>query len=57
MCPYRRPVHEICVDKTDCRRESPSDNPQEKNMLEPTGHWTKDHIRKVYEDNQQQKVK
>jgi hypothetical protein len=44
-----KPVHEICVDKTSCKAEL--DN---KKTI-PTGHMTKDTIRKQYQESQGQK--
>ncbi len=43
MGTYKKPIHEICVDKTSCRHE-PS--------LQPTEQLTKDSIRKSYEQKQ-----
>jgi hypothetical protein len=49
---YGKPVHEICVDKTSCRHEMTLDKaggrPEPK--FEPTGHVTKDVVRKTYEE-------
>ncbi|MDT8903733.1 hypothetical protein [Anaeroselena agilis] len=50
---YGKPVHEICVDKTSCRHETSLDKvdgAEPKATFEPTGHLTKDAIRKTYQD-------
>ncbi len=52
---YGKPVHEICVDKTSCRHETTlgknaGDRPAP--AFEPTGHLTKDAVRKNYENQQ-----
>lgn len=50
---YGKPVHEICVDKTSCRHETTLDKAGgagPKATFEPTGHLTKDAVRKTYQD-------
>jgi hypothetical protein len=51
---YGKPVHEICVDKTSCRHETTLDKAGKEPLanFEPTGHLTKDAVRKTYEDRQ-----
>ncbi|HWQ61643.1 MAG TPA: hypothetical protein VN521_04985 [Negativicutes bacterium] len=51
---YGKPVHEICVDKTSCRHETTLDKAGGKPgaNFEPTGHLTKDAVRKAYEDKE-----
>lgn len=58
-----KPIHEFCVDKTSCRHETTLDEaagyerkeraqnqPESQAGFTPTGHMTKDHIRKAYEE-------
>jgi hypothetical protein len=48
-----KPVHELCVDKTSCRHETTLDEAggnERKAGFTPTGHMTKDVIRKAYEE-------
>lgn len=50
---YGKPVHEICVDKTSCRHETTLDKAGKPEPgFEPTGHLTKDAVRKAYEEKQ-----
>ena len=56
---YGKPVHEICVDKTSCRHEASLDEGAERSPKKadfaPTGHVSKDAIRKAYEQSRDAK--
>lgn len=58
---YKRPVHEICTDKSECKNDYKISENGELALNEikstPIGHLTKDHIRKCYELKQAKEEK